>query len=389
MENKDNNKNEQSIQAGYYLIKVLKSVLDGNTPEKMPVDVTVKRLSQLAKRHNLDHMAYVGVCQIPGIQMDEELLKWQKRSMQCAMQGIVQMSERDKLYQFLTEAGVRILPLKGCLIKEMYPKQEYRQMSDLDVLIDDSSAEKVRDLMEKNGYVTDDFGNCYHDGYIKKPWTRVEIHRNMLPKEVDNAKKYRNIWDYAYEETPGCRRYRLNWDEFYIYMLEHFAKHFREGGSGIRSVMDMHIFLQEKGAELHEEYLEKRLKKLKLWDFKNRMEQIADDWFEKGITGNHVKLEEMIILSGAYGAKELRYILRTEYFKEKYHFAWMAKLRYMGEMVFLNYDGMCILYPILERVPILLPILWVHRIMKVICTRQRKVKRIFEKMKKDDKNRRK
>lgn len=370
------------LRTGYYLIHLLKSVLNGTCPDPIPDGgVTIKELYRMAKRHNVDYIAYTGASRVPDIQMGEYEEKWQTRSMKCAMQGVIQLAERDKLYRILPEAGVRILPLKGCFVKEMYPKPEYRQMADLDMLIDEENAEKVREVMEQNGYDTEEFGKWHHDGYRKKPWCTVEIHRNMLPKAVKNQKKYKNIWDRAYEEVPDSGVYRLNWSDFYIYMLEHFAKHFRGAGSGIRSVMDIYVFLQKKGSELDREYLKKQLKMLDLWEFKEKMEQIAEHWFGSGTAGGYPAWEQMIICAGAYGTKELYYASRMEYYKERYHFTWAAKLHYLSEMVFLDFDGMSVLYPVLDKVPILLPFCWIHRILRILLRKRSTIKETLSEMK--------
>lgn len=376
---------EMEVRTGYYLIELIRAVFQKTTPPVMPKDVTVEAVYRMAKKHNLDCMAYEGICRVPEIDLGEYESKWKKRSMQCAMQGVVQLAERDKIYQVLPNAGVRILPLKGCLLKEMYPKKEYRQMSDLDMLIDDENAEQTKILMEGLGYETESFGDCHHDCYIKKPWCHVEIHRNMLPRGVENTGKYKDVWKHAYEEASRSRIYRFTWDDYYLFMLEHFAKHFREGGSGIRSIADIYVFLQGKKDALNPKYLEKRLKQLNLWEFKEQMEQIAQEWFVEGTVGRYEETEKMLIFSGAYGEKALRYLLKTEYLEKKYHSKFLARVHYMGEMVFLNYDGMCILYPVLKRYPVLLPLMWVHRMIKVVTKKRHVIKNVLQSMRKADK----
>lgn len=371
---------KNDFQTGSYLIHLLRSVLCGEEPKPIPEEVSVKELYQMAKMHNVDYIAYEGVKKIPGADLGEYEKKWQERSVQCALQGVIQKAERNRLYQQLPEAGVKILPLKGCLIKEMYPKPEFRQMADLDILIEKDQAETARQVMEANGYETEVFGVSNHDAYMKQPWCHVEIHRSLFTEKNKNAEEYEHLWERAYEdpEIPGV--YRLTWNDFYIYMLEHFAKHFYQSGSGIRSIMDIYVFLKEKKKELQEETLEQKLKELDLWNFKEEMEQIAEDWFEKGIVGNHQRTEKRILESGAYGTELFEYMHIMHEMEEKCHSKFIARVIYIGKMIFLNYDGMCILYPILERLPFLLPIFWIIRIIKVIFRKQDKIKAISKKM---------
>lgn len=353
---------EQNIQAGYYIVDLIRAVLKNETPKAMPEGVTPKDIYMMAKKHSVDCIVYRALEQLPEKAMGAYAEQWKKHQMQCAMQGVVQLAERDRLYQMFTEAGIRILPLKGCLMKGMYPKQEYRQMADLDILIDADNVEMVKTMMEKSGYTYEytPFSK-YHDEYIKKPWCNVEIHNRMLPEETENVKDYDDIWQRAYEETPGSGIFRLSWDDFYIYMIDHCAKHFFKQGSGIRSVMDVYVFLKEKGQELHREYLKEQLMKKDLWEFAETIEKIAESWFEKGETNLFEETENKIILSGAHGCMDMHYMIAMDNLTQKYGSRKIAYIVRLSSRIFMKYENMCILYPILKKIPFLLPFLWIHR----------------------------
>lgn len=340
--------NEKEISTGYCLVYILRSVLLGTKLEKIPFDIPVEDLYYMAKKHSVSCMAYQGIKNLPEVEnIRDYRIKWEKLSMQCALQGSIQLKERDNLCQVFMNEGVKILPLKGCLIKEMYPKQEYRQMADLDILVEEKMSEKVKVILEKCGYETEEYGETNHDSYVKKPWCHVEIHKKLFSYKMKNASEYEDIWERAYEKKQGSGIYVLTWEDFYIYMLEHFAKHFRRRGSGIRYVMDVYVFLKQKGDELNQGYLEEKLKKLNLWEFKQTMEGIAKNWFDKGIVGKYEKTERIILLSGAYGTEELEYFHKMEGLKEKYGSKYVAYIAYISGRVFMKYDDMCTIYPTL------------------------------------------
>ena len=376
----------QYIKTGYYLIEVVRAVLKNEKPPVIPPTITPEGLYQISKRHSLDCITYYGMKQVLGKDCDGIEEKWKQRSMQCAVQGKIQLAERDKLYELFAEAGIRILPLKGCLLKEMYQQQEFRQMADLDILIDHENMVTAQRIMEEAGYKSPEYlGVGNHDEYVKKPWCSVEIHRAVLPKHLKNADKYKDIWERAYEEKSGSVIYRLSWDDFYVYMLEHFAKHLYTGGSGIRFVMDVYVFLQNKGQELNQNYLKEQLKDRELWEFKKLVEQLADNWFKKGITGVFKETEELIITSGIYGTKEQDYRVKINELNRKYHFRGLSYVAYVGKQAFLKYEQMCMLYPILEKHAVLLPFCWIHRILKIVIKKQYKIKKMISFMSRMDK----
>lgn len=367
----------RKMKTGYYLVSVLRAVLKSETPAKIPKDITEEALFQMAKRHNVDFIAYEGLKDF--LKEDSEIYaRWKQKSMKCAMQGVVQLAERDRLYKRFAQAGIRILPLKGCLLKEMYPRQEFRQMSDLDILIDEENAVKAKALMEEEGYkLHGNFGHTNHDAYEKKPWCSVELHTQLLHKHAKNADKYKDIWKRAYEKAAGSGIWYLTWDDFYIYMLEHFAKHLYSSGSGIRFVMDIYVFLQVKGKELDQKYLKKQLKELELWEFKNLVEQLAKNWFEDGITGAFEETEELLIISGIYGTRQQHYTVKIGKLQEKYRYRWLACVVYVGKDIFLSYERMCLLYPFLKKYAVLLPFCWIHRILRIFVKNGDKIKDLF------------
>ena len=62
-------------------------------------------------------------------------------------------------------------------------------------------------------------------------------------------------------------------------MLAHFFKHFNSGGSGIRNVMDVHVFLSQYGDVLDRAYVDRELEKMELTEFRRDMEELAEQWF--------------------------------------------------------------------------------------------------------------
>lgn len=39
----------------------------------------------------------------------------------------------------------------------------------------------------------------------------------------------------------------MNWDDYYMFMLDHLEKHFYSSGCGVRFLLDLFIFMEKKG----------------------------------------------------------------------------------------------------------------------------------------------
>ena len=364
-------KKEQAYRTGLYVVELLRAVLEERVPEKKPEDLSMESIYQMAKRHSVETMVYEGAVQIAGSGDGPVMEKWNKRSRLCGRQGSVQRAEGKKLCKELPAHGIRILPLKGCIMKDLYPKPEYRQMCDIDIFIDKENAGKAREVMEELGYVyVHSSGGV--DNYEKKPWVSVELHSFMLPPKYKNSKKYRTIWERAIGKGGV---YQMNWDDYYIYMIEHFAKHFYLGGSGIRSVLDIYIFLQQKQGCLHSKYLKDQMCDRKLEQFQKNMEKLAKNWFVDGNYGAMRDAEEVILLSGAYGTQEQYYRNIEEQIAGKYRIRWLVKLIYPVKRIFVDFHTMSDKYPILKKCPFLLPVMWMHRLGKALVANRDRVRR--------------
>lgn len=127
---------EEKLQAGRYIVELVSAVLAGREPDAKPEDLPVKAIYRMAKLHNLDCIVYDGMKRIAGEADADFMEKWANRNTICAAQGIMQQREAKNLVKELPARGIRVLPLKGSILKEFYPQARYRQMADVDILID-------------------------------------------------------------------------------------------------------------------------------------------------------------------------------------------------------------------------------------------------------------
>lgn len=142
---------EEKLQAGRYIVELVSAVLAGREPDAKPEDLPVKAIYRMAKLHNLDCIVYDGMKRIAGEADADFMEKWANRNTICAAQGIMQQREAKNLVKELPARGIRVLPLKGSILKEFYPQARYRQMADVDILIDRKNMEKAHTVMKELG----------------------------------------------------------------------------------------------------------------------------------------------------------------------------------------------------------------------------------------------
>lgn len=353
------------MDVGYYVVQILKSVLTGSEAREKPSDITFEQIYGFSSFHCIEAMVFYGISKLKEKPEAALYEKWKKERDRNILKSLTQQTERDMIIQELTANGISTLPLKGCLLQEMYPQPDYRQMADLDILIDKKKCADARKILENMGYVCDNYQKGHHDNYSKLPFMEIEIHRELLPRTSGNYHYYENIWEKAVQDKDNPFLFHFSWTDYYIFMLLHFAKHYFNGGSGIRNIMDIHVFLSKHKKDLDEDYLLKELEGLGIEEFRRTAEKLASVWFA-GESADE-KTKEMacyVFSSGIYGTLKNSI---TNSVNEK------SKVRYILQRTFLPFEIMASIHPILRKIPILLPFFWVTRLVKAVFTKRKSI----------------
>lgn len=354
------------------------ALADGTAPEIETEEVweNIYRLSQF---HKIQSLIFHAVQKLPKEQRPPEsiLKKIQQAGSLEIARDMVQKAAQMELLTAFEKAGIAVLPLKGFLIKQFYPDTSMRMMADLDILFPVEKEKETEGVLTALGYVCE-HKDSHHSVYMRHPFMNIEMHYNMIGNDSLLDAYYDNIWE-RLELEPGMSYiYRLKWEDFYIFMIAHLAKHFQSGGSGIRSVIDVQQFLDKMEEKLDWKYIDEELRKIELTQFEQHMKNLTAIWFggEKE-TEFYAQLREFIQNSGIYGTLENLGVQRAVRAGRK---GWKGKMQMWLNVIFLPYKEMKMQYPYLLKCPVLLPIAWIQRFFRIIFLRRKKAKRILSSM---------
>lgn len=367
--------------AGMYLIRLLFSVLHSKEIPSLPQTLDWETIYEMAKKHSVEVMAFYGA--EASIKNNSSLYaRWKKSKDINMLQNLLQKEQAEELFRSLGQANIRFMPLKGFEIKSLYTPQEFRQMADIDILIDPSNALRTREIMENLGYQTVSFGIMHHDEYFKAPYVMVEIHRQLLLPGDSNQLYYDTIWEKAVPISGLPNGWKLIPEDFYIYQIVHFHKHYNIAGSGIRSLLDIYVFLDKFREMLDRSYIEQELRKLGLYDFCIEMEELSHYWFSefnKSTDFSSKKLEELqldIFLSGVFGSREFS---KTKYMKKnRIEKGFKNYLSYFWKRIFFSRKELEYLYPALKKRPYLLPVCEIHRLVDAVLHKKDSIRKEWE-----------
>ena len=280
----------------------------------------------------------------------------------------------NSVLKSLEEAGIWYMPLKGAVLKNYYPRFGMREMSDHDILIDATRAEDVRKVMEDLCFTTKYFGTGNHDVYYKEPLCNFEMHRGLFGSSHDEKfyEYYSGVKDRLIKDDGNNYGYHFSPEDFYVYMTVHEYKHYSAGGTGLRSILDIYVFLKKFGENLDFDYITREVEKLEISDFEEKNRLLALNLFgSHELTDENREMLEYIIYSGAYGNLENSVRNRLK----KYGRGTLGKIKYLTAKIFPEREGIKTTYPFMSKYKALYPILVIYRLMKALLTKRREILR--------------
>jgi hypothetical protein len=340
-------------------LALVRSVMDG-TP--MPEQVDWKQMYLLAMNHGM-----IGILRAAASERDDLSERGKRYIEERYLIALARRMEQERaaeeLFSALREHGIRYMPLKGYLMRRLYPSPDLRQSGDLDVFYDSGRRKELPAIMEQMGYTF--VASCAHHAEYQRGTVLVEMHHALTVQTPRAEAYYADIWSRLLSEDGV--EYRFSDEDAYIYMMLHTLKHFAiEGGTGIRSVLDIAVYRDAKPT-IHEAYLTQEFEKLGMTRFVSVFERLSRVWFCGEAEDEEVALLGAYIADGtAFGTQEQRAVLLATEGTEKAS----GGLRYVVQRLFPPYRRMRMAYPYLKRCPPLLPFFWVVRWCSILFSRR-------------------
>ena len=340
------------------VITLVKSALCSEGYE-LPEVFDFNNVIQIAKKHQIVNMVYYGglLC---GLQNHPAMQKLVTHVCKQVFITEQQLFEIQRMFNAFQENGIYYAPIKGCLLKKMYPKKDMRAMGDADVLIKFEQYQDIVPVMNELGF------EFVKDSSNELVWHKgsslcLELHRYLVsPSHKDLFSYYENSWDFAVQSPENPYRFELTDENHFIFLFVHFAKHYRSGGIGIRHITDLWVYMSQK-PDMDYDYIHSEIKKLKLFDFYTNVIDTLNVWFSQKVHNEKTDIiTEFVFNSGNFGTTESA--LKSRAVKtQKTQKTENVRTKFFFGLIFLPYSNMCVLYPVLKKAPFLLPVMWLVR----------------------------
>lgn len=295
-------------------------------------------------------------------------------------QGILNNAAQQYYFEMVKNAleknGIDYLPMKGMIMKTLYPSGDLRCSSDIDIYVGRENAERCKSIMENLGFINSSFGDLHpSDNYRIDKFSYIELHRKLINNKYKWQNECNKITDRIINKQG--HEYVMSDEDFYIFMVCHIAKHVSFGGSGIRAVLDVWLYLQ-KFKNMDWNHINDILEKCDLTEFHQNLIKLTEYWFEDREADEKIKkLSIYIAKSGWNGIEEQFESAQVNEIAGIESSRTILKLKSYAHAMFMTREFMEDRYKILKKYPFLLPYFWGKRALNAVFNRRETIKNVL------------
>lgn len=349
-----------------YLLKAVGAVINSREIPKIPEDINQDLLIELVVKNSLQAIGYIAFAK-QDFKYNDRL---EKSYRTVVAREISQQAEADKIRKEFSENGIDFMFLKGSHLKKLYPLPELRFMADMDVLVRLNDVEKAKEILLSHGF-EQKMDNGKDIVLTKKPFLTVELHNTLFVEDYYLYDYFLSVWDKAQKISE--HEYAMTDSDMYIYTMAHLAEHFTTGGACFRPTMDIYLMCEKMAETLDFTYIEKEFQNLSLEDFAKKIKAVSKQMFSECEKDRSLEITENFIVLGPpvknTGVANLDGKKRS-------------KAQNIFKSLFPSLKHMKLLFPVLEKAPVLLPLFWIVRLVERVFSKTAREK--FVKIKSAD-----
>lgn len=348
------------------------------------------RLFRQAEVHHILPLIYDAVYSCPAAKrLDPSFLTpFKRRTVQQVMTQTISTGEFLQLYQYLGEADIRPVMVKGIVCRELYPHPDYRVSGDEDMLIRPEDFERCHARMLEYGMALADPEQDIQEAYevpYGKPGSPVyiELHKYLFSPDSEAYGELNMFFGNVHENpaeitVQGVPIFTMDHTSHFFYLICHAFKHFLHSGFGVRQVCDIVLYANEYGSRIdwnrvleecraiHAELFTAALLRIgeKYLVFDPRKACCPETW--SGMEIDETMLLQDLLAAGVYGDADMS---RKHSSNITLNMVSAQKQGKKGgtsvlRTVFPSAKSMSGRYPYLKRRPWLLPAAWADRLLK-------------------------
>lgn len=365
------------------IIDVLNCTIRGDKlSNKNLAGIALEKFIDRAREHSISGLLYSSIDWNSESDKDKELIKkWKLDTFYTGINQIRHISQVEKIIKRFNEENIRVIILKGLVIREFYKNPELRTMCDADILVREEDLDKARKVLTSLGYLeSEEYDE--HGAHIVFEHTNhlpIEVHWTLINDDYFNGSKEfeKSIWDNAMKVKIGeTEALSLGWDDLVLHLCIHMAVHIVHRGFGVRQLVDLVILVENKRDEINWNEFRRKAIECKVNKFVIIIFNVCKELFNMEIPSEVNKGYEVeknflnkfideIIESGVYGHGDLAHDFGNDISNSE-----ESNLKNFLSLLFPSLEDMNDKYNYAKKFKILLPIAWIHHLFAGVFNKE-------------------
>ena len=384
---------DRLIFEGRFLVNLVGGIVRQDDLKAIHSRIDWEHMYRTADYHKIANVVYLGILgngeKVPERWMERFFGRYQES---LSYSDTSEDGEREIL-TLLDMMEVPCIILSTSRIRLLYQIQEMSANNPLRLKLDEGSYSLAKGYLVDLGYETERIYKGYGERMIRASGFCVELYHKLPFRTRPYGKGMQRMMETAFIRNSSNYVRTISIENRYLFMAAQAAYHYTEDELLIREVLDLYLYHKAWREEMNREYIANRLKEFQIDGLAEKILHISYMWFgsKEDILedsrpedmGVYDVLENRILSRGAisretdHQALRLASLIKQDIGKERrrdrqaifmerlegYRAAFMRKLRWL----FPEFRYMCAIYPFLEKLPVLLPVYWVRRGVRLMA----------------------
>ena len=283
--------------------KLFTVIRAGMNLEMPHLELSVPDCERIVKIGSHQSITPIIIKGLKNLKAPESIIKdGDKDRLKDTKQFIIQNDALMKISAVLDKEAIPYLPLKGAVLRRLYPSPELRTSSDIDVLVMEDDLDRAVASIEN----TTDFRtrkHNFHDVSMVNPNIHLELHFSIQENMENIDRLLKRVWEYT--EPDQGSRYKLTPEFQVFHVIAHMSYHFLHGGLGIRPFID--LWLLKNRTTYNEEKVRAMCSECSILNFYEECCKLSKVWLESvEHTETTAVFEEFCLSGGVFGSAQFK-----------------------------------------------------------------------------------
>lgn len=241
-----------------------------------------------ANEHNVKGLIYTAINNTNYIRtMDKYILDdLKKNTFFSGMYQINHIKQVAKLLEIFNKEQIKVVALKGLIVREFYPYPEQRTMGDADIIVKPEDLDKVIDILKRIGYTASSKKCTHHIEFEHKYHLDIEVHWTLgngnFFDSINSIED--NIWETCIPlNIGGSNALSLSLEDMTLHLITHMVNHIKDAGFGIRQLCDLVVLVEKQGHLIDWRLFNKKVKECNIIKFTSVIFNICNKLFDMEI----------------------------------------------------------------------------------------------------------